>query len=151
MRRRFASDYNNSARAVRVPRTVAPIQRDRSAYLLVVNTRQGYHLNFFFFMFVERELVVEEEFKYRAYRSRSSLVQALIQATTVTKIYTEWKTTMNTNGHISNSFLFFKLCMCKEDTFKIFTDFNDRKLLNDLHLLRTKTTFQKMHNVQYEI
>lgn len=31
-------------------------------------------------MFVERELVVEEEFKYRAYRSRSSLVQALIQA-----------------------------------------------------------------------
>lgn len=28
-------------------------------------------------MFVERELVVEEEFKYRAYRSRSSLVQAL--------------------------------------------------------------------------
>lgn len=80
MRRRFASDYNNSARAVRVPRTVAPIQRDRSAYLLVVNTRQGYHLNFFFFMFVERELVVEEEFKYRAYRSRSSLVEALIQA-----------------------------------------------------------------------
>lgn len=58
---------------------------------------------------------------------------------------------MNTNGHISNSFLFFKLCMCKEDTFKIFTDFNDRKLLNDLHLLRTKTTFQKMRNVQYEI
>lgn len=31
-------------------------------------------------MFVERELVVEEEFKYRAYRSRSSLVEALIQA-----------------------------------------------------------------------
>lgn len=31
-------------------------------------------------MFVERELVVEEEFKYRAYRSRSPLVQALIQA-----------------------------------------------------------------------
>lgn len=31
-------------------------------------------------MFVEKELVVEEEFKYRAYRSRSSLVQALIQA-----------------------------------------------------------------------
>lgn len=58
---------------------------------------------------------------------------------------------MNTNGHISNSFLFFKLYMCKEDTFKIFTDFNDRKLLNDLHLLRTKTTFQKMRNVQYEI
>lgn len=50
MRRRFASDYNNSARAVRVPRTVAPIQRDRSAYLLVVNTRQGYHLNFFFYV-----------------------------------------------------------------------------------------------------
>lgn len=93
-------------------------------------------------MFVERELVVEEEFKYRAYRSRSSLVEALIQAD---------DSYQDTNGHISNSFLYFKLYMFKEDTFKIFTDFNDRKLLNDLHLLRTKTTFQKMRNVQYEI
>lgn len=34
--------------------------------------------------------------------------------------------------------------MCKEDSFKTFTDFNDRKLLDDLHLLRTKTNFHKM-------
>lgn len=99
-------------------------------------------------MFVERELVVEEEFKYRAYRSRSSLVEALIQADdSYQDIYG-----VEDHDEYKRAYFkfisFFKLCMCNEDTFKIFTDFNDRKLL---HLLRTKTTFQKMHNVQYEI
>lgn len=36
---------------------------------------------------------------------------------------------------------FFKFCMCKEDMFKIFMDFNDRKLLNDFYLLRIKIIF----------
>lgn len=59
----------------------------------------------------------------------------------VIKIYMELKIMMNINGYILNLFFFFKFYMCKEDMFKIFMDFNDRKLLNDFYLLRIKIIF----------